>query len=66
MKTINWLLVIVGTGLALTGFLLYHYDSPGYRFADFLSKYVTAAGIFVAILAYYATNTKTRKMETVP
>jgi hypothetical protein len=29
-----------------------------YKLADFLSKYVTAAGIFVAILAYYATTHK--------
>ena len=58
MKTINWLLVITGMGLVLAGFLLYHYDSPNYKFADFLSKYVTAAGIFVAILAYYATKHK--------
>src|SRR5262249_41197493 len=61
MKTINRLLVFAGLGLVLAGFLLYHYDSPNYKFADFLSKYVTAAGIFVAILAYYATTHKDKE-----
>jgi hypothetical protein len=61
MKFINWLLVFVGIGLVLAGFLLYHYDAPNFKFADFLSKYVTAAGIFVAILAYFATTHKDRE-----
>jgi hypothetical protein len=61
MKTINWLLGVTGIGLIVAGFLLYHYDSPSYKFADFLSKYVTAAGIFVAILAYFATTHKDKE-----
>lgn len=61
MKMVNWLLVIIGIGLVLAGFLLYRYDSPNYKLADFLSKYVTAAGIFVAILAYYATTHKDKE-----
>jgi len=63
MRMINWLLAIIGIGLVLAGFCLYHYDSPDYKFADFLSKYVTAAGIFIAILAYYTTTHKDREDE---
>jgi hypothetical protein len=41
--------------LIVSGWLFYKWDSPHYITLDFLSKYITAVGIVIAVLAYYAT-----------
>ena len=54
------LFVILAGAIIIIGWIIYTYDSPDYKFLDFLSKYITAAGIIIAILAYYGTTTKDR------
>jgi Domain of unknown function (DUF4760) len=62
MKSI--LKFILGTIVMLVaGYLIHTYDAPHYSFLDFLSKYITAFGIIIAILAYYATTHKDKADE---
>jgi hypothetical protein len=54
----NKKLIFIGLIMSIAGSLIYLYDSPNYKFLEFLSKYITSAGIIIAILAYYATTHK--------
>jgi hypothetical protein len=44
--------------MVFVGCLIYRFDYPNYKFLEFLWKYITASGIFIAILVYYATTHK--------
>jgi hypothetical protein len=54
----NLLLILAGILMIIFGWLFYRYDLPEYKFLDFLSKYITASGILIAVLAYVATTRK--------